>query len=65
MFNLPKDHPSQWNQEMRTKINLIKGGAKFNGTIKFENLKDYELGGLLFVLKLKSNLYKILEWANL
>lgn len=55
--NLPSDPIKDWKKEMHTKINLIKKGAKFVGTIKFENLQDYELGALLFVLKLKDDLY--------
>ena len=35
-----------------TSIKPIKKGAKFKGKIRFENLRDVELGALLFVLNL-------------
>ncbi|HNS33516.1 MAG TPA: TIGR03986 family CRISPR-associated RAMP protein, partial [bacterium] len=47
-----KEHPSQY-----TKIKPLKQGARFSGRIRFENLTDTELGALLFVLRLKENLF--------
>ncbi|MDD3501918.1 MAG: TIGR03986 family CRISPR-associated RAMP protein, partial [Candidatus Cloacimonetes bacterium] len=42
-----KDH-----DELYTKIKPLKEGSKFKARIRFENLKDYELGALLTVLDL-------------
>ncbi len=40
-------HASQY-----TRINPVRSGVKFSGTIRFENLSDVELGALLFALDL-------------
>jgi len=52
-----------WNEgqvfenNQHTKIRPVKRNVKFTSRIRFENLADEELGGLLFVLDLPENCY--------
>ena len=47
-----------------TVITPIKKGATFEGRIRFENLTEVELGGLLLALELKENLYHKIGMAK-
>lgn len=52
------------NEKMKNIIKAIKSGVDFKGKIRFSNLKDYELGALMFVLNLPKNCFHKLGGAK-
>ncbi|WP_267525583.1 TIGR03986 family CRISPR-associated RAMP protein [Campylobacter sp. MG1] len=52
------------NEKMKNVIRAIKSGVNFKGKIRFSNLKDYELGALMFVLNLPKNCFHKLGGAK-
>lgn len=52
------------NEKMKNIIKAIKSGVNFKGKIRFSNLKDYELGALMFVLNLPKNCFHKLGGAK-
>lgn len=52
------------NDKMKNTIKAIKSGVDFNGKIRFTNLKDYELGALMFVLNLPKDCFHKLGGAK-
>jgi CRISPR-associated protein (TIGR03986 family) len=52
------------HDEQYTKIKALKEGSKFKARIRFENLKDYELGALLTVLDLPEGCYHKIGMAK-
>lgn len=62
--NTPNEGMNRWNVDglgnskvgsQYTLIQAVKPGTRFQGSIRFENLSEEELGALLFVLKLPAN----------
>lgn len=47
-----KDKQNEFNPNIETKIRAVEPTTRFISRIRFENLSEYELGALLFVLKL-------------
>lgn len=52
------------NNNVTSKIHEINSNVVFNGKIRFTNLKDYELGALMFVLNLPKNCFHKLGGAK-
>ncbi|MBZ7986097.1 TIGR03986 family CRISPR-associated RAMP protein [Campylobacter sp. Cr9] len=58
------DNLGNGNDNVTSKIHEINSNVVFNGKIRFTNLKDYELGALMFVLNLPKNCFHKLGGAK-
>lgn len=59
-----KTSENQGSDNVTSKIHEIKSNVIFKGKIRFTNLKDYELGALMFVLNLPKNCFHKLGGAK-
>lgn len=55
---------NQGSDNVTSKMHEINSNVVFNGKIRFTNLKDYELGALMFVLNLPKNCFHKLGGAK-
>lgn len=58
------DNLGNGNDNVTSKIHEINSNVVFNGKIRFTNLKEYELGALMFVLNLPKNCFHKLGGAK-
>lgn len=60
----PPEGLKDTSDKVKNTIKAIKSGVNFKGKIRFSNLKDYELGALMFVLNLPKNCFHKLGGAK-
>ena len=56
----PGIQPGRHNEKMDSLVNPLDRGTKFKGTIRFKNLREYELGLLIWSIRLEKD-----SWMNI